>query len=458
MSDPGRVARAVLFFTCLLTAFGTCAGLLAQQVSPSSSLPSQGGRSSTTTPIKIFSRSETMYMKSQTLVEALRRQPEIDELNLVVADHQSQADLLVQIRRALLTWEWTYTITETRTGREIGRGKARAITAEGAANILGALIVRDIAVAIRSRAPESTSAVAVKPPQPEPPPKAPETRTLDASALERELRAAPMAIENVDAPRPTGTINPHAYALVIGAENYRAPIPEVPFALNDAVVMRRYFEAVLGVSAAKIRGVPNPALTDLKVGLMWLRNQVLVDGSPEAIAYVYYAGHGVPDSNGKPYLLPVDANPDYIKETGYAVDALVADLAGLPGHGVVFLDACFTGTAARGKGSNAGVMLGKRPAFVDTQLPPTQSRVSVFSAATGRQTSNALQPTNHGLFTYYLLQGFSEHAIDPQGRITVDSLQRYVTREVSEAAARMNQTQTPTISGPVELVLSKAPN
>jgi caspase domain-containing protein len=461
MLRPIRVAGCVLLCASLAAALLVLQPALYAGSSGAGSQDAAAQQASKT-QVRVYARSDTHYMKSETIEEALRRQPEFSELNIKLTYYRTQSDFYVEIKRSLLTWEWSYTLVDSHNGRELHKGKLRAVTADGAANSLGPLIIRAIAFNLRRTPSASTTAAAPKRIEPPPPavPAVPATVPTatggpDAAALERELRAANVEVEDLDTPRATGAVNPHAYALILGAENYRAPIPQVPFALNDAAVMRRYFEGILGVAGAKIKGVPNPALSDFKVGLMWLRNQVLADGSPSAVAYVYYAGHGVPDAKNKPYLMPVDANPDYITETGYAVDTLVAELSRLPGHSVVFLDACFTGTAARASANSAGVTLGKRPAFVEVPLPTQTSRVSVFSAVTGHQTSNALRPAFHGLFTYYLLKGLRGDAADLEGRITLSSLNRYVTSQVSAAAARLNQAQTPTLSGPAELVLVK---
>ncbi len=434
MPSPWRVVQLTLMLTWLAVG---ASWALAPQDTP------------VDTTKRILVHSDTVYMNAETMARALRREPEFRELKLALSDNRLQADLYVEIKRVLFTWDWTYALTDIRTGREVSKGKVTAATAERAANGLAPLIMKAIAAMV----PVPATATATTKPAETAPPKPAEDEN---AALERELASAPIVVENVDTPPATGAVNPHAYALVIAVEAYRAPIPEVPFALRDAAVMKRYFESALGLPASNIKGLPNPALTDLKVGLTWLRNQMLADNSPDAFAYVYYAGHGVPDTRGKPYLMPVDANPAYIAETGFALESLLAELSALPGHTLVLLDACFTGAAARATGSSAGVLMGKRPAFVDAPLP-SQARVAVLSAVTGPQTSNALPAARHGLFTYYLLKGLRGDAADAQGRVTLASLQQYVTKAVSDAAGRMNQSQTPSLSGPTELLLLKLP-
>ena len=97
--------------------------------------------------------SDTRYMKTQTMEDALRRQSEFHDLNLKLTEYRSKAELYIEIKRSLMTWEWSYAVVATHTGRRVDSGKIRAVTADGAANILGPLIMRSIATTLRASAP-----------------------------------------------------------------------------------------------------------------------------------------------------------------------------------------------------------------------------------------------------------------------------------------------------------------
>ncbi len=270
-------------------------------------------------------------------------------------------------------------------------------------------------------------------------------------AYAQELtKAAGMSFANVDDPPATAAPeNAHAYALVIGAEHYRAPIPLVPFATRDAASVRLYMTSVLGVPATHIKGLADPTASDVKVALSWLKNQVRNDGN-NPMVFVYYAGHGVPDTDTKtPYLLPVDADPGYIADTAVSLASITDALAQLPARSVMMVDACFSGAAARSGNANDGLMGGKRPAFVDVALPP-KDNVLVLSAATSGQTSNALPDVQHGLFTYFVLAGLRGAAADANGVVTLGGLFKYVQEKVKATATAMNQVQTPTLSMDVQ--------
>jgi hypothetical protein len=255
--------------------------------------------------------------------------------------------------------------------------------------------------------------------------------------------AAGIMVENVDQPTPLKFSNPHSYALVIGAENYEPPVPPVPYALNDAKVMAAYLTARLGVPGANIKALENPTYARLKNGFTWLQNQLTADASPDPVAFIYYAGHGVPEAETQSaYLLPTDADPNYLSNNAFSLNEITNTFSKLRGKTIVMLDACFTGIGRDGKS-----LTGKRPAFVDVNIP---KGVLFLTAAGNKQTSNPLPSAEHGLFTYYLLSGLSGKAADAKGAITLRGLFDYVRTEVAATAKRMNQEQTPTISAGAE--------
>ena len=85
----------------------------------------------------------------------------------------------------------------------------------------------------------------------------------------------------------------------------------------------------------------------MKVAFNKLKNAVKKGKSD---VFVYYSGHAAPDPDSKQgYFVPVDADPNYIKETGYPVDDLYATLnkTGAISTTVV-IDACFSGSSDQG--------------------------------------------------------------------------------------------------------------
>lgn len=87
-------------------------------------------------------RSDTIYMKSATMRSWLQRQPEFTQLKLAFTAAQGNADYYVEITRPLFTWDWTYSIVKTGTGKVVGSGKVTEVTAERAAKALAPGIIR----------------------------------------------------------------------------------------------------------------------------------------------------------------------------------------------------------------------------------------------------------------------------------------------------------------------------
>lgn len=90
----------------------------------------------------IFARSDTVYMKSDTVRSWLRRQPEFSQLRLAFAADQKHADYYVEVTRPVFTWDWTYCVVRTGSGKMVASGKVTAATAELAAKGLVPKIIQ----------------------------------------------------------------------------------------------------------------------------------------------------------------------------------------------------------------------------------------------------------------------------------------------------------------------------
>ena len=141
------------------------------------------------------------------------------------------------------------------------------------------------------------------------------------------------------------------------------------------------------------------------------------DGNSDVV--VFYSGHGVPGLEDKRgYLLPVNADPDTAELNGYPIDVLYDNLSNLEEARsvAVYLDACFSG------GSGAGGMLiqSASPVYVGADLPAQAGkRLTVLTAATGKQLASWDREAGHGLFTHHLLDAlYGKGDTDSDGRVT----------------------------------------
>jgi hypothetical protein len=248
-----------------------------------------------------------------------------------------------------------------------------------------------------------------------------------------------------------GTPNPRRWAVIIGIERYRKA-PEVRFAERDAYAMREYASRLLDVPADHMVLMINDKATKNEL-LELLEDRLVQEVKPGDTLYVFFAGHGTVAASrdasvGASYLLPSDADPQSPRITGYSLRDFYDDLGKLQAQKVVvFLDACFSGLSARGERSES-LVPGTRGAYLEVPAPELPPNLVSISAASSKQVSNAYNQEAHGLFTYFLLKGFSGDAWKGN-KLLLSDLANYVRSNVSESARRLfgeSLQQTPAVS------------
>lgn len=274
----------------------------------------------------------------------------------------------------------------------------------------------------------------------------------DAPVAVVPARAAP--VRNFDAPPASASkTDPDAYAVIIGIEKYRAAgIPRVDYAARDAKTMYDYATAAMGFDAKNVILLTDDQATktDFEKNLgSWLKNRV----GAKSRVLVYYAGHGSPNpSTGDGYLMPYEADPNYLEDTAYPVTKLYAALSKLPTKDViVILDACFSG-----QGGRSLIAKGARP-LVSVVTAKAATNTVVLAASESSQISASNPERRHGLLTSYLLEGLSGAAdADGDGKIFSAEIFAFVRPAVERAARLQNIEQTPTMTPSLE-VLKAAP-
>ena len=200
--------------------------------------------------------------------------------------------------------------------------------------------------------------------------------------------------------------NNHAVAVIIGNKTYGGKIPIVDFAHNDAAAMKRFVTKVLGYLDSNVIDLRDATGTQIEavLGSKDIHEGKLFDWirPGESDVLVFYSGHGVPGLRDKrPYLLPVDGDPNRAEITGYSVDVLYSNLAKIPAKSVtVFLDACFSGESPKGM-----ILRAASGISVTAKLPRTQEALTILTAARGDQLASWDEEAGHGLFTKHLLEG-----------------------------------------------------
>lgn len=260
----------------------------------------------------------------------------------------------------------------------------------------------------------------------------------------------------------------NAIAIVIGAEKNYYGVAPAPYAARDAQVMAKYFETSLGIQDVQLitnEQVTGNVLSDFfDPSFGYLKNSVK---SGETDVFVYYSGHGMPDvaDNGTQdvYLFPYDARKELVKNRGYSLNKLYADLNNLNAKSVtVILDACFSGSSRQTVSyqseniSNAKAVRITMPELSNRPWD-TNPNFRLFTSSSGEQTSLGYDQAQSGLFTYYLAVGLQGEAdSNDDGVIMIEELVTYVTDSVSREAKNIRGgAQTPEFFGNRNMVIEK---
>ena len=242
--------------------------------------------------------------------------------------------------------------------------------------------------------------------------------------------------------------NKTAVAVVIGNKRYKTPgVPEVKYAHNDARSVRQYLMSTLGyldkniiyiedATAGKLSEVFGS--TDNYAGMLY---NYIDPGKSDV--FVYYTGHGAPDlTNKNAYFVPVDADPNYIANSGYSLKQFYRNIAKLPArHITIVLDTCFSG------GSDGGALFKSiSPVMIGSNVEtPNLKNATVFLSSSGDQVSAWYHEKRHGLFTYFFLKGLSGQAdANRNKKVGNVELYNFIKHNVVESVRRITgNLQTP---------------
>jgi hypothetical protein len=241
------------------------------------------------------------------------------------------------------------------------------------------------------------------------------------------------------------TVNTHPYrfALVIGNEDYSSHQIDlsseinVDFARNDASAFKEYAINTLGIPDKNVIFLLDATTGQMNQGISKL-NLIIKNTQGNAEAFVYYAGHGLPDEQTKEaYIMPVDVSGKNSGE-GIKLKDMYSKLTEYPSRRItVFIDACFSG-GARNQG-----LLAARGVKVKAKEDILNGNLVVFSASSGEQSSLPYKEKQHGIFTYYLLKKLQE----TKGNVNYSELSKYIKDIVSLQSVLINdKEQSPQVN------------
>jgi dipeptidyl aminopeptidase/acylaminoacyl peptidase len=244
-----------------------------------------------------------------------------------------------------------------------------------------------------------------------------------------------------------GLLQPKLYALVVGISAYGNADYNLGYAAKDA---KDFAAALLNqkgglYSDVTLRILPDGAATAraIREGLDWLTKQV----TSRDVGLVYLAGHGMLDERERFYFLAADSDIGQLRASAVPREDIQDALNALAGKALLFLDACHAG-AVVGTSKTRGLI---DINSVVNEFTRTERGVVVFTASTGRQTSQENSAWGNGAFTKAVIEGLglpgqkAKADYGGDGRITTSALDFYVSERVK---ALTGGTQSPVMIRP----------
>ena len=236
------------------------------------------------------------------------------------------------------------------------------------------------------------------------------------------------------------TIKPKLYVLAIGVSKYEDKDLTLQFAAKDA---KDFAETLLRQKGGLYRDVVVKILTDGKAtrdeiidGFDWISKET----TNKDVAMVFLAGHGVNDSGGVYYYLPVNTDLEKLRRTGVLFTEMKNMVASLVGKTILFIDTC-----------HAGNVMGARAVAPDitgvvNELASAENGAVVFASSTGKQYSFEDSNWGNGAFTKAVVEGMNGKAdYTGKGKITTNMLDLYISERVKELT---KGKQTPATAKP----------
>jgi uncharacterized caspase-like protein/cytochrome c-type biogenesis protein CcmH/NrfG len=253
------------------------------------------------------------------------------------------------------------------------------------------------------------------------------------------------------------------WAVVIGVSQYRN-VPQqaqLRFAHRDAQEFARFLTSPNGGSfpPEQIRLLlnENATLAAMRTALgTWLPRSA----GPNDTIYIYFAGHGVVESEREGYLMAHDSDLQNLYATALGFTEMERIVAERLSSQMVFLiaDACHSGAIGWSENTSQSAR------NVNRHLEALGSSRSIVRMLAARPEELSFEDERwgggHGVFTFSLLEGLRGHAErERDGVVRLAEVAEYVTSRVP------NETRTlqhPTVSGSREgarpLALLRTPN
>ncbi|MGV8122064.1 MAG: ankyrin repeat domain-containing protein [Candidatus Xenobiia bacterium LiM19] len=243
------------------------------------------------------------------------------------------------------------------------------------------------------------------------------------------------------------------WALVVGINDYKKEVTPLRCAVQDAQVFRKVLVESAGFDDGDVflltsdqTGYRVPERTNIIRWISYIKQNV--DKNDTFI--FFFSGHGMDTDKGG-YLLTMDADP-YSVETLDSSSLKISDLKKSieemkVARTVLFIDACRNDPRS-GKGDAKNPLsdrFSKNLIIRQSTKEKDQSAFSAtfFSCKVGER-SYEWSEKSMGFFSYFLAAGLMGEALDEKGKVSIDSLDRFISQRVFQAVKReRGEDQTP---------------
>ena len=191
------------------------------------------------------------------------------------------------------------------------------------------------------------------------------------------------------------------YALVIGINDYHAPLPPLKSAVNDAKAVGKMLEEHYGF---KVQYLLDAQATRFNILDALGKYESSLQASDNLV--IYYAGHGYLDPNTKrAYWMPYDANSK-LSPNRIISDDLMNEVSDAPArHVLVISDSCYSGDLANTRSLGVGAEGGSSAVIL--RMLARKSRNLMASG--GEETVSDAGVDGHSVFASVLLRALADN-------------------------------------------------
>ena len=243
------------------------------------------------------------------------------------------------------------------------------------------------------------------------------------------------------------------WAIVIGINQYQNT-RNLKYAVNDARAFKDYLKDYVDIPDERIFYLANQDATKSRIESL-LGTTIKRKASRDDTVIIFYAGHGAvePDPSNldgdgfEKYLLPHDADLEDLYSTSISMNNIRTIFTRIRADRLIFIaDTCYSG-ASGGRTMMATKTRANLSDKFYERISKGKGRV-IISSCSANEISKEDDNLQHGVFSYYMLEGLKGRADqDGDGIITVSELFSYITRKVPQASA---QDQHPVKKGETE--------